>query len=274
MTAKFAVKIIPVANDQRDPTKQNNTIEVSPTGDQPASTEPKAVVDATVIVDPPKQPTRKQTYPSDLIVLLDIDTTMICSKLFYNEAKAQAYIKRMPKDSKSNATVDYLYIEMVREDGGGSVYHIINHRPGLKDFLHKVGTTFETHIFTAGNRAYAHSIAKILDPGGVYFGDRIWHDSHCKIRGGGDLYKDLSALPLGRDSMDRVVLIDDYVVNLRANPSNAILVKDFEDDPEDRELERVLATLQSFKDSTVDVRPILRKKKEEVDPAWFAAMFS
>ena len=257
---------ISVANDQPDPTKQSDTVEVPVTGDQPYSTEPKAAVDAPMIDDEPEL-TKKQPYKSDLIVLLDIDNTMIYSQLFDTEAKAQAYMNSMPTDSKSK-TVDYLQL---KGSENGSVYHM-NQRPGLKEFLHEIGTIFEMHIFTAGGPEYAQAVAKVLDPEGMYFGDRIWCNQHCKGRGD-ELYKDLSALPLGR-GMDRVVLIDDYVRNLRANPSNTIMVKDFKDDPNDKELEKVLATLKSFQDSTVDVRPILRNKKEEVDPAWFADMFT
>jgi Dullard-like phosphatase family protein len=249
---------ISVVNDQPDPTKQIDTIEGPVTGDQPYSTEPTAAIYATMIDDQPEF-TMKQPYKSDLIVLLDIDHTMVFSQFFDTEAEAQAYINRMPTDSKSK-TVDYVQAKGFED---GSVVHV-NQRPGLKEFLHEIGTTFETHIFTAGSRGYAHGIAKALDPEGMYFGDRIWCDQHCKRRSG-ELYKDLSALPLGR-GMDRVVLIDDNVTNLRANPSNTIKVKDFKDDPNDKELEKVLATLKSFQDSTVDVRPILRNEKKKWTP--------
>lgn len=46
-------------------------------------------------------------------------------------------------------------------------------RPGLEDFLTKMHELYEMHVYTMATRAYAVAIAKIIDPEGVYFGDRI-----------------------------------------------------------------------------------------------------
>lgn len=46
-------------------------------------------------------------------------------------------------------------------------------RPGLKEFFAKVAPLFEMHIYTMATRAYALQIAKIVDPTGELFGDRI-----------------------------------------------------------------------------------------------------
>lgn len=46
-------------------------------------------------------------------------------------------------------------------------------RPHLADFLHDALQKYEMHIYTMATRNYALAIANIIDPTGIYFGDRI-----------------------------------------------------------------------------------------------------
>lgn len=46
-------------------------------------------------------------------------------------------------------------------------------RPGLLEFLEKMSEKYEMHIYTMATRSYALAIAKIIDPDGKYFADRI-----------------------------------------------------------------------------------------------------
>ncbi|CAD6451303.1 0797f74f-4015-4c3d-bcc2-327d67837554 [Sclerotinia trifoliorum] len=52
-------------------------------------------------------------------------------------------------------------------------WYYIKMRPGLAEFLAKISEMYELHVYTMGTRAYALSIAKIVDPGKKLFGDRI-----------------------------------------------------------------------------------------------------
>lgn len=52
-------------------------------------------------------------------------------------------------------------------------WYYVKVRPGLKQFLQLVNEKYEMHIYTMATRNYALSIAKIIDPDGIYFGDRI-----------------------------------------------------------------------------------------------------
>ncbi|EDN92118.1 hypothetical protein SS1G_07980 [Sclerotinia sclerotiorum 1980 UF-70] len=52
-------------------------------------------------------------------------------------------------------------------------WYYIKMRPGLAEFLTKISEMYELHVYTMGTRAYALSIAKIVDPGKKLFGDRI-----------------------------------------------------------------------------------------------------
>ncbi|GME67234.1 unnamed protein product [[Candida] boidinii] len=52
-------------------------------------------------------------------------------------------------------------------------WYYVKLRPGLEEFLAKISKLFELHIYTMATRAYAKAIAKIIDPDGKYFGERI-----------------------------------------------------------------------------------------------------
>jgi RNA polymerase II C-terminal domain phosphatase-like 3/4 len=46
-------------------------------------------------------------------------------------------------------------------------------RPGVFDFLAAASQMYELHIYTMGDKSYAGLIAKLLDPTGKLFGDRV-----------------------------------------------------------------------------------------------------
>lgn len=52
-------------------------------------------------------------------------------------------------------------------------WYYVKLRPGLEQFLKEMNDKYEMHIYTMATRNYALAIAKIIDPEGVYFGDRI-----------------------------------------------------------------------------------------------------
>ena len=52
-------------------------------------------------------------------------------------------------------------------------FYYVKMRPGLPEFLEHVSKLYELHIYTMGTRQYAMQVAKIVDPEGKYFGDRI-----------------------------------------------------------------------------------------------------
>lgn len=52
-------------------------------------------------------------------------------------------------------------------------WYYVKLRPGLQEFLEKMNERYEMHIYTMATRAYAENIARIIDPDGIYFGDRI-----------------------------------------------------------------------------------------------------
>lgn len=52
-------------------------------------------------------------------------------------------------------------------------WYYVKLRPGLAEFLKEVSKLYQLHIYTMATRNYALEIAKLIDPTGEYFGDRI-----------------------------------------------------------------------------------------------------
>ncbi|KAG6117949.1 hypothetical protein E4U14_007377 [Claviceps sp. LM454 group G7] len=52
------------------------------------------------------------------------------------------------------------------------VYYV-KMRPGLQEFLEEVSQMYELHVYTMGTRAYAQQIARLVDPDGKFFGNRV-----------------------------------------------------------------------------------------------------
>ncbi|KAI5968945.1 fcp1 [Candida theae] len=82
-------------------------------------------------------------------------------------------------------------------------WYYVKVRPGLSEFLQDMDTKYEMHIYTMATRNYALAIAKIIDPEGKYFGDRIL----SRDESGSLTHKNLKRLFPVDQSM--VVIIDD-----------------------------------------------------------------
>ena len=72
-------------------------------------------------------------------------------------------------------------------------------RPFVRKFLEEASNMFEMYIYTMGDKAYAIEIAKLLDPGNVYFGSKVisnsdWDDGHCCPR---SVRQDVDAVDCG-----------------------------------------------------------------------------
>ncbi|GAV51166.1 hypothetical protein ZYGR_0AD03490 [Zygosaccharomyces rouxii] len=52
-------------------------------------------------------------------------------------------------------------------------WYFVKVRPGLREFFAQLAPLYEMHIYTMATRTYALEIAKIIDPDGSLFGDRI-----------------------------------------------------------------------------------------------------
>ena len=107
-------------------------------------------------------------------------------------------------------------------------------RPGLINFLSRVTSKFETHIFTSASPHYANPILDYVcaavrnhasdDSAGAaaapIFGGR-WCREHCSYNRAKDLSK------IAKKHLHKIVLVDDTPDCFRRNPKNGIRIDPF-----------------------------------------------
>lgn len=125
---------------------------------------------------------------------------------------------------------------MVRPVIDGEIlnYYVLK-RPGVDEFLEALGAKYELVVFTAGLKEYASLVLDRLDRKRV-IAHRLYRDSCKEVDG--RFVKDLSEL--GRD-LKRVVIVDDNPNSYMLQPCNAVPVRPFVDDLEDRELTNLVS---------------------------------
>jgi Dullard-like phosphatase family protein len=121
----------------------------------------------------------------------------------------------------------------------GRIHHVyVAKRPGVDEFLMKVNEDYELIIFTASLAKYADPLLDKLDPYSL-LRLRLFRES-CTYHNG-SYVKDLSRL--GRDMKD-VIIIDNSPMSYLFQPQNAVPIKSWFDDMEDRELLELLPALE------------------------------
>jgi len=104
-----------------------------------------------------------------LSLVVDLDQTVI-------QACVDPTVGMWQKDQSNpnyEALKDVSAFQLLEEGPGKGTWYYVKQRPGLTKFLEKIATLYELHIYTMATRAYATQIAKVVDPEGVLFGDRI-----------------------------------------------------------------------------------------------------
>jgi RNA polymerase II subunit A-like phosphatase len=114
--------------------------------------------------------TRRLLTNKKLSLVVDLDQTIIHAVCDPTVADWQ----RDESNPNYEAVKDVQSFELV-EDAFTSrpCSYYIKMRPGLSQFLNNMADLFELHIYTMGTRSYAEHVAKIVDPDGKIFGDRI-----------------------------------------------------------------------------------------------------
>lgn len=102
-----------------------------------------------------------------LVLVVDLDQTVI-------HASVTPEIGRWIEDAESpkHEAVKDVKSFVLKERGQQSWYYV-KLRPGLSEFLEQMCTMYEMHIYTMATKQYALEIAKIIDPKGKFFADRI-----------------------------------------------------------------------------------------------------
>lgn len=113
----------------------------------------------------------------------------------------------------------------------GQVHNVyVLKRPGVDEFMRRVGEVFEVVIFTASLSKYADPVLDLLDRHRVIH-HRLFRESCLNYKG--NYVKDLSQL--GRD-LRSTMIIDNSPASYILHPTNAIPITSWFSDPHDTEL--------------------------------------
>ncbi|ESQ39705.1 hypothetical protein EUTSA_v10000984mg [Eutrema salsugineum] len=167
-------------------------------------------------------------------IVLDLDETLIHSQL-------------------EKPDVPYDFVVRPRIDGQILTFFVIK-RPGVDDFLKKIGEKYQIVVFTAGLREYASLVLDKLDPERRVISRSFYRDACSEIDG--RLVKDLGFVT---KDLRRVVIVDDNPNAYALQPENAFPIKPFSDDLNDIELKKLGAFLNGDCDKFEDMRVALKE---------------
>ncbi|KAF4976483.1 hypothetical protein FZEAL_6849 [Fusarium zealandicum] len=187
-----------------------------------------------------------------LSLVVDLDQTIIHACIEPTIGDWQ----RDPSNPNHEAVKDVKSFQL-NDDGprgfaSGCTYYI-KLRPGLTDFLDEVSKMYELHVYTMGTRAYAQSIARIVDPDNKLFGHRVI----SRDENGSITSKNLQRLfPV---STDMVVIIDDRADVWPLNRPNLIKVVPYDF------FKGIGDINSSFLPKRQDILPTLKQKPADPD---------
>lgn len=142
----------------------------------------------------------------------------------------------------------------VFQDHQYKVYMIL--RPHVTEFLQSMAKTYELFVYTCAKKEYAEKILNVLDPQRKLFRHRLYQEDCACVQG--HYIKDLSIL--GRD-LAKTVVLDNAPHTYPYHLMNMIPVKSWSREPDDRELQKLIPTLEKL--ATVeDFRDVLKKRKD------------
>ena len=173
---------------------------------------------------PPKTSSKKT-------LVLDLDETLVHSQFLPNSIPSDLILK-----------ID-IYNQL--QD-----IHVLI-RPGVQNFLKKLGKLYEIVIFTASISKYASPLLDIIDKDNIC-SFRLFRE-HCSMMGV-TYIKDLNKL--GRDLKD-VIIVDNSPLSYSLNKENGIPISTWFNDKKDKELYNILPILE-FLSCVNDVRDYIK----------------
>lgn len=108
-------------------------------------------------------------------------------------------------------------------------------RPGLSSFLERISNEFELILFTSSTKEYADIMLSLIDPQRKYFKTRLYRDNCIEKKG--FLLKDLRVLT--NRQLDKIILIDNNLINMSPQLNNSYLISSFYNDKSDNELNKL-----------------------------------
>lgn len=186
-----------------------------------------------------------------LTVILDMDETLIHSE--FTGKSTIDYRQAEERLKVSGRRAPDFTIKLYENTPEQEIVHVYK-RPGLDNFLKRLSEICEPVIFTASLPMYARPILKEIDPK-RRCKSRLYRNATVKFLG----YPHVKSLQhLGRDTR-RCILVDNSPFAMCADPDNAIPIKSYYDEEDDRELEYLFEIIREMV-TMEDVRPHLRRK--------------
>ncbi|PIN20577.1 TFIIF-interacting CTD phosphatase [Handroanthus impetiginosus] len=145
-----------------------------------------------------------------LYLVLDLDHTLLNSSRLADITAEEGYLH-----DQRDALPDTLKSSLFRL---GWMHMMTKLRPFVHTFLKEASNLFEMYIYTMGERPYALEMAKLLDPGDIYFNSRIIAQGDCTTRH----QKGLDVV-LGQESA--VLILDDTEAVWGKHKENLILME-------------------------------------------------
>ncbi|KAM3410253.1 hypothetical protein ACQJBY_002455 [Aegilops geniculata] len=145
-----------------------------------------------------------------LVLILDLDHTLINSTRLHDISAAEMDLGIQSAASKNDPDRSLFTLQGMRM--------LTKLRPFVRKFLEEASNMFEMYIYTMGVKAYAIEIAKLLDPGNVYFDSKVISNSDCTQQH----RKGLDVVP-GADSL--AVVLDDTEYVWQKHKENLILME-------------------------------------------------
>ncbi len=143
-------------------------------------------------------------------------------------------------------------------DGEGN--GVLRIRPGINEFLDKVGKYYELIIFTTATQDYADLLIDAVEEDKIYFDHRLYREHAVIIDN--DFVKDLTRI--GRP-LDKIIIVDNMPQNFKLQKENGIMIKAFwGEDCYDTALYELIPILVNIAKEGGDVRKGLEKYKDEI----------
>ncbi|KAF8089099.1 hypothetical protein N665_0518s0025 [Sinapis alba] len=158
------------------------------------------------------QPLLRKRHDKKRTIFLDLDETLVHSSM----------------EPPVRVNVDFMV--RIKIEGVVTPMYVVK-RPGVTEFLDRIGKNYRVAVFTAGLPEYASQVLDKLDKNRV-ISQRLYRDSCTEVNG--RYAKDLSLV--ARRDLGSVLLVDDNPFSYSLQPYNGVHIKPFVDDMEDQEL--------------------------------------
>ncbi|KAI3990669.1 hypothetical protein MKX01_022969 [Papaver californicum] len=142
-----------------------------------------------------------------LYLVLELDHTLLNSTNFQHISPDEEYLK-----SQTDSLQDLPNGNLFQLD---SMRMFTKLKPFVRTFLKEASNMFEMYVYTMGERPYALEMARLLDPGKIYFDSRVISQADCTQKH----QKGLDVL-LGAESA--VIILDDAEYRDESEPDGAL----------------------------------------------------